>query len=132
MSYVPVPEEPEKFPSIPDELLPDGISGASWDPELTRTIAEAKCRHRFDHTMEMKAWLVLHLLNERDAKAVLAARLEVSENAYQVKCNDLLETVFRRVEAEKERDSLAARCEVLEEQLDDWGNWRNDLLERSD
>ena len=51
---------------IPDELLPGGVGPAWWSPEATRLHAEAKCRSRFDHTMEVKAWVVLHLLNERD------------------------------------------------------------------
>lgn len=54
---------------IPDELLPDGVGPAWFDPEVLRLAAEAHCRSRFDHTMEVKAWVVLHLLNEYDREA---------------------------------------------------------------
>ncbi len=52
---------------IDDSLLPDGVSGACFDPVVLRGAAEARCRHPFDHEMVVKAWVVLHLLNAWEA-----------------------------------------------------------------
>jgi hypothetical protein len=57
-----------QFPEIDESLLPDSVSGASWDPATLTALAEAHCRHAWDHNMEVKAWVVLTLLGERAAR----------------------------------------------------------------
>src|SRR3954452_23647876 len=60
-------EEPSGDPSfveIPREYLPDDIGGSSFDPVVLRAAAEAHSRHRFDHDMRVKGWVVLWLLDQ--------------------------------------------------------------------
>lgn len=55
---------------IPDDLLPEGVGPAWWDPEILRLAAEASNRPLAYHGFEIKPWIVLHLLNElADARA---------------------------------------------------------------
>lgn len=57
--------EADRFPRVDDALLPDSVSGASWDPVVLTAAAEAYCRHEHDNDMPVKGWVVLTLLNDR-------------------------------------------------------------------
>lgn len=65
---------------IPDELLPEGVGPAWWDPQIMRLHAEAHCAHRYDHEMTTKAWVILHLMNERER---LEEQLEAAQRHHE-------------------------------------------------
>jgi hypothetical protein len=52
------------FLTIPDEYLPEGVSGATWDPFMLRLIAQLHSEHPWSHTLTTKAWVVAWLLDE--------------------------------------------------------------------
>lgn len=53
----------DQIVEIPVEYFPKGVGPGSFDPRTLRLAAEAHCRHPFDHDMEVKAWVVLYLLD---------------------------------------------------------------------
>lgn len=54
----------EQFIDAPNEYLPNGAEASSFDPVVLRANAEAHNRHPFDHDMQVKAWVVLWLLDQ--------------------------------------------------------------------
>jgi len=57
---------------IPGHYFPEKVGPGSFDPDTLRAAAQAHCRHPFDHAMEVKAWVILYLLDVFAAAAAAA------------------------------------------------------------
>jgi hypothetical protein len=76
------PGHPEvNLVDIPQEYMPAGVHGGSFSPETLRMVAAAHIAHRFDHNMEVKAWVLLYLL---DACEELGYIKENFPNTYEI------------------------------------------------
>jgi hypothetical protein len=48
---------------IPDGYLPSGVAASAFDPEVLRLAAEAQNAHAWNHEIQVKTWVLLHLLD---------------------------------------------------------------------